>query len=298
MDRLLAMMRFTRIVEKGSLTAAATECNTSLPSMVRTLSALERHVGVSLLNRTTRRLSLTDEGRQYYERCKAILEQVQEAETTLASRALAPSGKLVVTASVMFGRRYIALLVAQFVARHPRVNAELLFVDRVVNLAEEGVDVAVRIGPLADSALIAFPVGYVRRVVCASPRYLRLHGAPRSPADLHGHRIVRFSGLVPKSEWAFRAGSRRLTVPIESAYVCNQADSAIQACVNGNGLGVFLSYMVAPARRARQLRYVLEEFEVEPLPVHVVYPRSRALSAKVRAFVDFCVARLRQEKFD
>lgn len=298
MDRLLAMTRFTRIVERGSLTAAATDCDTSLPSMVRTLSALERHVGVSLLSRTTRRIRLTDEGRQYYERCKAILEQVQQAEAALASRAVAPSGRLAVSASVMFGRRYIALMLAQFLARHRGVSVELLFVDRLVNLVDEGVDVAVRIGPLADSSLIAVPVGLVRRVVCGSPKYLREHGAPRAPEELRRHRLVRFTGLAPRSDWLFRAGSRRLCVPIDAAYVCNQADSAIQACINGNGLGAFLSYMVAPARRARQLRYVLEEFEVEPLPVHVVYPRSRALSAKVRAFVDFCVPRLRQEKFD
>lgn len=298
MDKLLAMTRFTRIVEKGSLTAAAAECDTSLPSMVRTLSALERQVGVNLLARTTRRISLTDEGRQYYERCKGILEQVQQAEAALASRALAPSGRLSVTASVMFGRRYMALMLAQFLARHPRVHVELLFVDRVVNLVEEGVDVGVRIGPLADSSLIAHPVGYARRVVCASPGYLRRHGAPRSPAEVREHRLIRFTGLVPKSEWGFRSGSRMITIPIDSAYVCNQADSAIQACINGNGLGVFLSYMVAAAKRARQLRYVLEDFEVEPLPVNVVYPRSRAISANVRAFVDFCVARLRQEKFD
>lgn len=296
MDKLLAMTRFTRIVERGSLTAAAAECATSLPAIVRTLSALERQVGVRLLNRTTRRISLTDEGRQYYERCKAILEEVQQAEAALASRAVAPSGRLVVTASVMFGRRYIARMLAQFLERHPALSVELLFVDRMVNLVEEGVDVGVRIGAPADSSLIAVPVGVVRRVVCGSPGYLRTHGTPRSPEDLRRHRIVRFTGLAPKSEWTFRSGARRIAVPIDSFYVCNQADSAIQACVHGNGLGVFLSYMVAPAKRARQLRYVLQDFELEPLPVHVVYPRSRALSANVRAFVDFCVPRLRREK--
>lgn len=298
MDKLLAMTRFTRIVEKGSLTAAAADCGTSLPSMVRSLSALERHVGVSLLNRTTRRISLTDEGRQYHEQCKLILDHVHQADAALASRAAAPSGKLLVTASVMFGRRYIAIMLAQFMARHPRVTGELLFVDRVVNLIDEGVDVAIRIGPLIDSSLIAIPVGHVRRVVCGNPIYLRQYGTPRVPDDVRRHRIVRFTGLVPRNEWIFRQGGRKLTVPVESAYTCNQADSAIQACVNGNGLGVFLSYMVAPAKRARQLRYVLEDYEVQPLPVHVVYPRSRALSASVRAFVDTCVSKLRRETFD
>jgi DNA-binding transcriptional LysR family regulator len=296
MDRLAAMTRFARIVEKGSLTAAAAECGTSLPSMVRSLAALEQALGATLLKRTTRRISLTDEGRQYYEQCKLILGQIQQAEAALASRVVEPRGKLVVTASVMFGRRYMAPMLAEFVRRHPAVTVELLFVDRVVNLVEEGVDVAVRIGPLADSSLVAIPVGRVRRVVCASSRYLRAHGVPRRPDDLRSHRMVRFTGLVPRNEWQLRIQSRKVIVPIESVYTGNQAESCIDACMAGVGLSVFLSYMVAAVHSAGQLRYVLEEYEPEPLPVHVVYPHSRALSANVRSFVDTCVATLRAAK--
>jgi DNA-binding transcriptional LysR family regulator len=292
------MTGFVRIVEKGSLTAAAADLGTSLPSMVRTLAALEREVGVTLLNRTTRRLHLTDEGRQYLEHCRAILGQVREAEATLTSRRAKPQGRLAVTASVMFGRSHVAPIVSDFVRAHPDVTAELLFVNRVVSLVEEGVDVAVRIGHLVDSSLVAIPVGKVRRVVCGSPAYLRSHGTPRRPGDVRHLRCIRFTGLAARNEWQFRADTRDLTVPIASALSSNQADAAIDACASGLGLGWFFGYMVAPLRRSRKLRYVLEEFETEPMPVHVAYSHSRLLSATVRAFVDLCVEKLRKTEFD
>lgn len=290
------MAAFVRIVDKGSLTAAADDLGVSPPSMVRTLAALERELGATLLNRTTRRLHLTDEGRQYLEHCRAVLGQVQQAEAQLSSRRSAPRGRLAVTASALFGRRYVGPVMSEFVQRHPEVSAELLFVDRVVNLVEEGLDAALRIGHLGDSSLAAIPVGKVRRVVCASPAYLRARGVPRRPQDLRGHRCVRFTGLAPRAEWIFRAKPRKIAVT--SVVTCNLADAAIEACTAGLGLGSFLSYMVAPLMRAGKLRYVLEEFEPEPLPVHFLYPHSRVLSPTVRAFADLCVARLRREKFD
>jgi DNA-binding transcriptional LysR family regulator len=292
------MLGFVRIVEKGSLTAAAADLATSLPSMVRTLAALEREVGVRLLNRTTRRLHLTDEGRQYLEHCRIILGQVREAEATLTSRRLKPQGRLAVTASVMFGRRHVAPVVNEFVQAHPEVTADLLFVNRVVSLVEEGVDVAVRIGHLADSSLVAIPVGAVRSVVCASPAYLRRHGAPRRPGDIRQHRCIRFTGLAPRGEWRFRVDSRETAVPLTGGLTVNQGDVAVDACAGGLGLGFFLSYMVAPLKRSGKLKYVLEDFEPDPLPVNVAYPHSRLLSASVRAFVDLCVQRLRKSEFD
>ena len=285
MDRLRAMEGFVRIVDKGSLTAAAADLEVSLPSMVRTLATLERVLGATLLNRTTRRMHLTDEGRQYLEHCRAILGQVQEAEAALHSRRAAPGGKLTVTASVLFGRRYIAPLMSEFVSRHAQVSAELLFVDRLVNLVEEGVDAAVRIGRLTDSSLSALPLGEVRRVVCASPAFLREHGTPKRLEDLRGQRCVRVTGLMPRAEWP-------------SVLTCNLAEVAIDACADGLGFGVFLSYMVAPLVRAGKLQYVLEEFESAPLPVHFVYPQSRMLSPTVRAFADLCAKKLRAAKFD
>lgn len=298
MDKLAAMQTFVRIVEAGSLTSAAASLQTSLPTVVRTLAALERDLGVSLLKRTTRRIHLTDEGSQYLVRCRDILAATQEAEALLVARRTEPVGKLSVTASVLFGRRHLAPILYEFLQRNPKVTAEVLFVDRVVNLIEEGIDVAIRIAHLRDSSMIAIPVGRVRRVVCASESYLRKHGAPQTPDDVHKHLCVRHLGLVPRSEWHFRVGSRDLPVPITSVVTSNDIDGAIDACINGLGLGMFLSYMVAPYRKSGHLRYVLEKFENEPVPVQVVYAQSRLMSNRVRAFVDECVHSLRRSKFE
>lgn len=296
MDKLRAMASFVRIVDGGSLTAAATALGTSLPSMVRTLAALERALGVTLLTRTTRRLHLTDEGRQYLEHCRAILAQVHEADEALHARRAAPRGRLAVTASVLFGRRYVAPLMTEFLKRHADVQGELLFVDRVVDLVEEGLDAAVRIGHLPDSSLVAIPLGGVQRVMCASPAYLRARGVPRRPEDLRAHQCVSFTGVTPHAEWTFRA--RPAKVPVRAVLTCNQVDAALDACVRGLGIGAFLSYMVAPQVRARHLRYVLEDFQVEPVPVTFIYPSARQRSPTVRAFADLCSARLRQARFD
>ena len=298
MDKLLAMTTFVRIVDKGSLTAAANVLDTSLPTVVRTLAALERQLGVSLLNRTTRRIHLTDAGARYLERCRVILSEVQDAEAKLTSSQAEPQGRLAVTASVLFGRRYVAPIVTEFIRRHKDVNVEMLFVDRVANVVEEGLDVAVRIGHLRDSSLVAIRIGEVRRVVCASPQYLRRHGAPRTPQEIRAHLCVRHMGLSPRNEWSFRVGRRTVSIPIACALVSNEIDSALDACANGLGLGMFLSYQTAPYRTSNKIRYVLEEFETEPMPVQVVYPHTRRLSTTVRAFVDQCVKKLRQVRLD
>jgi DNA-binding transcriptional LysR family regulator len=298
MDKLLAMTTFVRIVDGGSLTAAANALGTSPPTVVRTLAALERQLGVSLLNRTTRRIHLTDAGARYLERCRVILSEVQDAEAKLSYSLAEPQGRLAVTASVLFGRRYVAPIVSEFIRRHKDVNVEMLFVDRVVNVVEEGLDVAVRIGHLRDSSLVAIRIGEVRRVVCASPKYLRRHGIPRVPQEIRGHLCVRHIGLSPRNEWSFRVGRRATSVPITCALASNEIDSALAACANGLGLGMFLSYQTAPYRRSNKVRYVLEEFETEPVPVQVVYPHTRRLSTTVRAFVDECVRKLRQVKLD
>ena len=297
MDKLGAMTTFVRIVEAGSLTAAADALDTSLPTVVRTLAALERHLGISLIKRTTRRLHLTDEGAQYLERCRVILSAVQEAETLVSSRS-EPAGRLTVTASALFGRRHVAPVVSDFVRRYPKVTAELLFVDRVVNMIEEGVDVGVRIAHLEDSSMIAVPVGRTRRVVCASEAYLRRHGVPETPNDVRKHVCIRHIGLTPRNEWRFRTGARTVVVPIMSAITCNDIDSAINACIDGLGLGMFLSYMVPSEGSRGRLTYVLEKFEPEPTPIHVIYPQAKLLSNKVRMFVDECVDKLRAARFE
>jgi DNA-binding transcriptional LysR family regulator len=297
MNKLSAMATFVRIVDKGSLTAAAQALDTSLPSVVRTLAALERELGVRLLNRTTRRIHLTDEGAHYLERCRAILSAVQETEAAFSAGRAEPQGRLAVTAPVLFGRRYVAPILSDFLQRHPKVTAELVFVDRVVNLVEEGIDVAVRISRLRDSSLVAIPVGTVRRVVCASPEYLRRAGTPRDPRDVRAHACVRHTGLT-RGDWQFRVGRRTVSVPINAVLTCSDIDSSLEACVSGRGLGMFLSYQTAPYRKEKKLSYVLEDFETEPVPVHVVYAQTRLVTGKVRAFVDQCVTKLRQARLD
>lgn len=291
------METFVQIVDKGSLTRAAGALDLSLPSVVRILATLERHLRVRLLNRTTRRIHLTEEGEQFLERCRAILSQVREAEASMGSRHAEPEGRLAITAPVVFGRRYIAPIVVGFIQRHAKVNVDLLLIDRFANLVEEGLDVAVRVGVLPDSSLVAIPVGEARRVICASPAYLRRHGKPRTAQDLSSHRFVRFTGVAPRDEWNFRLGRRNVTMPITTVMSCNQIDSAIEACGAGLGLGMFFSYQVVSQVKAGALRYVLEEFESEPRPIQVIYPHSKLLSAKVRTFVDECVTQLRGVKF-
>jgi DNA-binding transcriptional LysR family regulator len=298
MDRLHAMETFVQIVDRGSLTAAADALDTSLPSVVRILASLERHLQVRLLNRTTRRIHLTDEGAQFLERCRGILSQVQEAEAALSSQRGEPRGKLAITAPVVFGRRYVTPIVNDFVRRYPHVSVDLLLVDRFANLVEEGLDVAVRVDQSRDSSLVAIPVGQARRVVCASRDYLRRHGTPRVPQDVTGHRCVRYTGIAARDEWHFRVGRRDVAVPITSVISCNQIDSALDACVNGLGLGMFFSYQVVPHRKSGELKCVLESFEVEPRPIQVIFPHSKLLSTKVRAFVDECVKQLRKARFD
>jgi DNA-binding transcriptional LysR family regulator len=292
MDKLRAMGIFVRIVDEGSLTAAADALGMSSPSVVRALAALERAMSVRLMNRTTRRSSLTDEGREYYERCKRVLAEVEDADASISARRAEPSGRLRLTAPVAYGRMYLAPIVAGFMAKYPQMEVELLLLDRIIDLVEEGVDVALRIGNLPDSTLVAVPAGTTRRVVCAAPSYLKQAGVPKSPADLVDHRCIVFSGLSRGTDWSF-AGKRSAQVDVHPALRTNQFDVAVDACLRGLGCGQFLCYQVDSLLNAGKLKRVLAEFEPAPLPIHVVYPHGRHVSANVRAFIDMAVPRLR-----
>lgn len=294
MDKLRAMAAFVQIVEKGSLTAAADALGTSPPSTVRTLAALERSLGARLLNRTTRRMSLTEEGRAFYERARHILGDVADAEAAVSLKQATPRGRLAIGAPVMFGRLHVAPLVAEFLARHPEVKVELLLMDRVVNLLEEGLDASLRIGSLADSSLVAVEVARTRRVVCASPAFLKRCGVPRVPADLARQPCIRFMGLTP-GDWEFKSGGKPLRVRVDGPIATNQVDAAIDACAQGLGFGMFLCYQVSTLQRAGRLRYVLQEYEPEPAPVSLVYPQARLVSGRLRAFIDWIVPRLRDK---
>lgn len=297
------MATFVRIVERGSLTAAAASLGASLPAVVRTLAALEADLGVRLLARTTRRIALTDEGREYVERAKRVLSEVEDADAAMSARRSEPRGRLRVTAPVLFGRLHVAPLLAAFVQRHPAVEVDLMLVDRVVDLVEEGIDVGVRIGKLPDSSMVALAVGETARVACASPAYLARAGTPREPQDLAAHRVVSFGGLTPGATWTFTdptapRGRGTASVRVQAAFTTNQVDAALDACERGLGVGRFLAYQVRAAIASRRLVRVLERFEPPPLPIHAIYPQARLLSGNVRAFLDFAVPRLRARDAD
>ena len=287
MDKLRAMQVFVRIVEAGHQSAAATALGMSGPAVVRSLAALERALGVRLLQRTTRRSSLTDEGREYYERCKRVLAEVDEAETSMSARRSEPHGRLRITAPATYGRMHVAPIVNAFIAKYPEVEVELLLLDRVVDLVEEGLDAAVRIGELPDSTLVARALGETRRVVCAAPAYLRRAGIPKTPAELQAHRCIVFSGLAAANEWAF--GAKRQRVAVRPVLRTNQVDAALDACIRGLGCGQFLSYQVEAALREGRLKRLLKEYEPPPLPIHIVYPHARP-SSNVRVFIELALA--------
>ena len=284
MDKLKAMATFVQIADAGSLTAAARASQASLPAVVRSLAALEAHLGVRLFNRTTRRITLTAEGRQYLDRCRTVLTAVADAENELALDAAEPSGRLVVTAPALFGQMYVAPAVTTFAQRHPKVAVRLLLWDRVVNLLDEGIDVAVRIGTLNDSSLVAQTVGSLRRPVVASPAWLAAHGELAHPDDLRHANCVRFNGLPPAG-WTFHDGERPFQVPVTGNLEFNHATPAAEACLAGVGPGMFIEYQVAPYLADGRLRTVLEAFEPPRRPISIVYPHARGLPARTRAFV-------------
>ena len=295
MDKLQAMATFVQIIDRGSLTRAAVSMGTSLPSVVRTLAALEESLGVRLLNRTTRRISLTQEGRHYLARCRGILAEIEEAESELSSQRQEPRGELRVTAPVLFGQLHIAPIVTRFVRQFKNTRVELLLLDRVVSLVEDGIDVAIRIGHLPDSSLIAIPAGHIRRVVCASPEYLKDRGVPREPNDLLKHDCLHLTGIAPSAVWSFHDKGRTISVPVSGPFVCNQAAATIDACVDSLGVGTFLSYQVAPWVARKKLTLILVDYEPPPIPLSIVYPHAKLLSARVRVFAEWATQSLRAE---
>lgn len=292
MDQLDAMRTLVKIADTGSLTAAARALGVSVAAVTRGLAAIEKRLGVRLVNRTTRRTGLTEPGVQYYEHCRRVLAEIESAEAALSAQRTLPTGTLNVSAPVLFGRMHLAPLLPDFLSRHDGVTVNLVLADRLVNLVDEGFDLAIRIGQLADSLLVATRLGSTRRVVCASPDYLRRHGRPRVPADLRGHHGIRFTVLNPGHEWAFRTGGRTRTVRVPCRLSCNNADAVIAAAVRGQGIATVLSYQIERELAAGELEIVLREFEPPLIPIHAVHPHGRLLSGKTRAFIEFMIERL------
>lgn len=291
------MMRiFAAVAEARGFAPAARRLGLSPAAVTRAVAALEDRLGARLLHRTTRVVRLTEAGAHFLADCKRILGEIDEAEAAAAGIHAEPRGQLVVTAPLMFGRLHVAPIVLDFLKRHPRVSAQMLFLDRVADLVEEGIDAAVRIGALPDSSLTATRVGSMRRIVCASPGYLRARGTPRRPADLVDHDAVAFVGITPHREWSFGLEDAREVGAPNVRFEVNSAEVAVAAAAAGYGFTRVLFYQAARELRAGTLRVVLQEFEPPPLPIHVVHAGGRRVSARVRAFVDFAAARLRANK--
>jgi DNA-binding transcriptional LysR family regulator len=297
MDQLDAMTAFTLTVDAGSLSAAARKLGRSPASITRAVAALEQHLGVALLRRTTRSVKLTDAGERYLGTCRRVLADLAEAEQVARGGLTAPQGTLTVTAPATFGTRHVRPLVDAYLEAYPDVRARLLLLDRVVNLVDEGIDAAVRIAFLPDSALVAVTVGEVHRVVCASPAYCQRRGKPAEPRDLADHACIACTGVTPGDTWTFGAGPegrQARHAKVWPTLTVNGVEAAIGSAVDGHGITCVLSYQVADELEKGTLVRLLTAYEPAPLPVHLVYPAGSIAAARVRAFVDLAVPRLRE----
>ena len=294
MDKLSAMRAFVEIARQGSLTKAGVVLGKSQPTMVRTLANLEEALGVRLVRRTTRRMALTEEGRGYLARCERILADIDEAEQALSAGQSDPKGFLRVTAPVAFGQWHVAGALRGFLARHQQMRVELLLLDRVTNLLEEGIDLAVRIGPLEDSGLIAAPVGEMRRVVVASPGLLERVGTPTHPKALADLPCVGFHGISPGGVWRLIENDKELIVRVGGPFLTNHAVTAVEACAAGLGFGAFLAYQVAPQIESGELEVVLAAFERPAQPVSLLYTDTRLMTPRLRTLVEYLKGTLGQ----
>ena len=293
MDRLESMSTLLAAVEAGSLSAASRRLGVPLTTISRKVSELETHLRTRLLVRTSRKLSLTDAGRSYVAACRRILEEIGEAERAASGEYSAPRGELLITAPVVFGRLHVLPVVTAFLAAFPEINIRLVLADRLVNLLEEHADLAVRIGALADSALVATRIGSIRRVTCASPAYLAARGTPVRPADLATHDCVTFEVPMSPTSWNFSDGRDTSQVIVHSRLVVSTAEAAIDAAVYGTGITRVLSYQVAETVGAGKLTVVLGPYEPPRSPVSLVTNSQGQLPRKLRAFLDFATPLLR-----
>jgi DNA-binding transcriptional LysR family regulator len=294
MDRLQTLEIFVAVAEGGGFARAAAKLHLSPPVVTRAVAALEDRLGVRLFNRTTRSVALTEAGLRFLDGAREVLQRVDDVEKEAAGETAMPAGHLTVGASVTFGRHAVAAVATEFLAAHPRVSLSLVLADRLVNLIEEDVDVAVRIGALPDSSLVARQVGRVQRLLVASPDYLARRGTPRDPAELRLHDMIAFTGLMPNREWRFHRDGRSVPVRLAPRFELNDAAAAIAAAEAGHGITPALCYAVAQAINEGRLVPVLPDATGPPVPVQVVYPQSRLVAPKVRAFVDLAARRLRE----
>jgi DNA-binding transcriptional LysR family regulator len=294
MDKFRAIQVFITVADNRGFAAAARSLNMSPPAVTRAVSMLEEDLGTPLFVRTTRSVRLTENGQRFLADARRILLDLEEAQDAAVGTHAAPRGELHVTAPVLFGRMYVTPLLGDFLDLNPQLSARTLFVDRIVNLVDEGQDVAIRIGALPDSSLVAVRCGTVRQMMVASPDYIASHGLPSLPEGLANHQIIQATGTNPGSDWKFQHNGKPISVRLVPRVRMNTNDAAIELALRGGGVSRLLSYQVAPYLADGRLQVVLEAFEMPPQPIHVVHQEGRLVSAKVRAFVDFMVQHLRE----
>jgi DNA-binding transcriptional LysR family regulator len=291
MDRLEAMTILLAAVDTGSLSAASRHLRIPLATVSRRVAELEEHLHVRLLHRGHRKVVLTDAGRSYVDSCRRIMEEIAEVERTASGEYRTPQGELIITAPAVLGRSHVLPIVAEFQRTFPDIRMRLQLMDRYVNLVEEHVDLAVRIGELADSSMIVTRLGLIRRVVCASPAYLKARGVPKEPTDLASHDCVTFD---PATSWEFRRNGATQTIDVPSRLAVNLGEAAAAAAVAGAGISRVLSYLIEDLLKSRSLVTLLDAYELSPMPVNIIYPGQRQVPLKLRAFLDFAVPRLRK----
>jgi len=293
MDKFHLINVFVAVVETNGFNGAARKLNLSAPAVTRAINELEAQLGMRLLTRTTRTLRVTEAGDRYVQDCRRILTEIQEADESVAGMHSSPRGRLNITAPVLFGTKHVTPIVTDYLSLYSEVSASCIFLDRIVNLIEEGVDVAIRIGQLPDSSMQAIRVGQVRRVVCGSVNYFEKHGEPQSPEDLKAHTIVSSNTVTPYPEWHFLADGAPYSLRMDPRLVVTTNQSAIATISRGFGVTTLLSYQVEDQVKAGQLKIVLEKYETAPLPVHIVHREGKYGSRRVRSFLDLAIQHLR-----
>jgi DNA-binding transcriptional LysR family regulator len=294
MDRIEAMTILLAAVDTGSLSAASRHLRIPLATVSRRVSELEAHLNVRLLHRGNRKLILTDAGSAYVTSCRRIMEEIAEVERTASGEYRAPQGELIISAPAVMGRSHVLPILTEFLSAFPDVRIRLQLTDRYVNLVEEHIDLAVRVGELPDSSMIATRVGSIRMVLCASPAYLKRRGVPKKPADLAAHECVTHEGNATSNNWEFATEKTTQTIRVQSRLAVNLGEAEAAAAAEGAGIARVLSYLIDDLVKSRSVVKLLESCEPPPMPVSVVYSSQRQLPLKLRAFLDFSIPRLRK----
>ena len=295
MDRFHLMSVFVAVAEAEGFAAGARRLGLSPPAVTRAVAELETRLGVKLLHRTTRYVRTTDAGQRYLDDARRILAEADAADEAAAGINAAPRGHLAVTAPALFGRMFVIPGIVEYLQRYPDTEISALFLDRIVNLLEEGLDVGIRIGELPDSSMRAIPVGSVRLVLCAAPTYLQQYGRPQQPQDLLEHSMIASSAGSNIFNWRFDNNGSNRPLRIQPRLTVTTNDAALEAAQQGFGITRLLSYQVAPQLASGELQTLLEDYEPPPRPIHIMHREGRYASAKVRTFVDLMVARLRAD---